>query len=77
MLKFTEESHPDFENIKTVLHMFEQINNENNQKMIEYEYSLVVEEYAKKFPKLDIITTVGRKFLFEENLNLIEGAKTI
>jgi hypothetical protein len=45
--------------------------------MIEYEYSLVVEEYAKKFPKLDIITTVGRKFLFEENLNLIEGAKII
>jgi hypothetical protein len=45
--------------------------------MIEYEYSLVVEEYAKKFPKLDIITTVGRKFLFEESLNLIEGAKTI
>jgi predicted TIM-barrel fold metal-dependent hydrolase len=45
--------------------------------MIQYEDSLIVEDYAKKFPKLDIITTVGRKFLFEENLNLIEGAKII
>lgn len=71
LLKNTQQSHPDYQNVKKALERFEEVNNNNNEKLNKIRNSYKLRELESMLQLPDGVITPSTDFLLEETVQVM------
>lgn len=71
LLKNTHTSHPDYQNVKKALEQFEEVNNNNNQKLNKIRNNYKLREMEALLSLPDGIISPSTEFLLEETVQIM------